>query len=298
MHRDYFIHLGPHKTGTTHFQRFLEANESQLLEMGFDLVTVRSQHAPDYLEARKRYTRFLQGWLIDEGKQARDSGSEFSGAVVELLAGLQHLTKPKVILSDENLLGPMPGHYFAGGRARESQVYPACSLVVNGFQAVLGPHLKSILLCRRDPYDLILSAYRDQLTKLERAETPLEFFRALAPQFSENVESFFQAFNKVDCRIEVIPFQQLVTDQSGTAANFLNTELIDPALPEGESNPSIGWSAVDEALRLLSGRKLEAAEKIHWRRRLLKTTRAGGTPKWIETELQEIWRSLTGQSAP
>lgn len=115
-----YLHLGPHKTGTTYFQSCLEANEARLNAAGVGLVTVRSDMSGRYNEARIRYTRILQKFLLDRPTDETPVIKELAAAIQQIVSILPEASFRKAVISDENLLGPMPGHDFTGQRGRET----------------------------------------------------------------------------------------------------------------------------------------------------------------------------------
>ncbi len=189
--RKIWLHLGPHKTGTTYIQSILEKIEPSLFDIGCKLITVRSSSSGSYKDARIRFTRVLQGYLLS-GKPLNDVVVErLTAALVEIFdtAG-----GDKVILSDENLMGPLLGHHFAGDNTATGP-YDALPLLVSAIERLVlvhGYQVERILLLRRDYSQWLQSVYKDYIRKLRLPISPMKFIERIRDDASSTYEKLFE----------------------------------------------------------------------------------------------------------
>ncbi len=287
---EFYLHLGPHKTGTTSFQKYLEDNESNLNQEGFNLITARSNLAAQYKEFRKSHTRCAQQSVM----QTPDEIEPMVNRLSEIWQDFTNLLNPsysKVIISDENLLGPMLGHYFAKMKGRETGIYQAKVIVLKGLKKAMGNNIKKILLCRRDLYSFLTSSYRDFIIKLNHPETPLEFFAAWDEDIAAEYDAFFNYVLGSEFQsgqVLIKQFREFTNDFPSILKEFTicNKKLKPPRT--SSSNKSISWSAVEYALKEIPKIRDKEEDKIELRRYLRNRFEETKQPEWIETELNEI----------
>lgn len=95
---DWRIHLGAHKTATTHFQRVLEARRPDLRQDGIHALTP-STFRPIWTEREKRYRRWRR--LITAGVPVGAAGTK------SFLREIGAPNRPggRIVLSEENIIG-------------------------------------------------------------------------------------------------------------------------------------------------------------------------------------------------
>lgn len=245
------IHLGPHKTGTTSFQSLLEYNEKELIKSNFSLVTVRSSHKNHYKEWRKKYANVVQGYLI---------GRFTSGLALKQLCELfcelinEFPENKSLVLSDENLLGPMPGHYFAGRRGRETGFYSARKIVFEAIFKAFSAYEIKIIICRRDEVDFITSSYRDFISKLKDSEDLLTFSGKLDNDFHIQFSSFYEDIQaQFESRLITYEFGAFVTKMPQTVFTLFQINVDFPEVVH--KNQSLSWGAIEAALKELDSKK-------------------------------------------
>jgi hypothetical protein len=246
--KEVYIHLGPHKTATTSVQHLLEKNEVYLAKNSFHLLTVRSGNSRDYLAWRNKYTGIIQGFLL--GKISEKVCSDGLAKLFEELISNVPIDKTKLILSDENLLGPMPGHYFAGRNGRERNFYKASDLVFSVISKAFKNKSLKVLLCKRDYKDFVLSSYRDFIAKLTDAEDLLDYFKGFGIKGNEDYNAFYSSFSDVfGSESQVISFEDLTLNLSLQVSQFINQELTENI--NKIANTSLSWRAVEVALLVI-----------------------------------------------
>lgn len=138
--RDYHIHLGVHRTATTHLQDTLELHQDALRSMGIEVPT----------RARLR-ERNLGGRALTRGlaKLLPDSLSEWRlSRILDTISG--HGTR--TVISEEKLLG------FVRDLLTDT-VYPELERRVSMLHGALGKRQATLYLSVRDPGTLLPSAY-------------------------------------------------------------------------------------------------------------------------------------------
>lgn len=113
------LFLGPHKTGTTSYQRWLR-DENKILQnksIGYIDQFVNKDIFIDYYKA-------VQKFFLDNDYKY------FEKHVAAFLSQLTKIHKKELIVFNENLLGPMIGHKFAGNNICRS-IYPSLKHILN-----------------------------------------------------------------------------------------------------------------------------------------------------------------------
>lgn len=252
-----YIHLGPHKTASTNLQTLLELNETELNANSIGLVTVRCKNSIEYHKARNIYTRALQRYLssINHVAQRNSCIDEMAVALREMVAIFADSHKA-VIISDENLLGPIVGHRFAGSYIAKD-FYGAAFAVADAIEAAFPENLSKIVLCKRERNSWLASAYRDFISKLQEPLTPRAFMNRLSINFHDQYEEFYSFLSlRFQNRISIIQFEDLIKLSSSelleTFFDALNLELnITPCFNENLNvNSSMKWGAVEKVLNM------------------------------------------------
>ena len=131
------LHLGAHKTASTHLQKALLAHRDALSSFGCCYL------GPDAL--RKRNARAALG----QGKPAN---------IVNRMLGQASQTGQRVLLSDENILGRPHPPFIADGEC----LYPHAEARVGAFLSGYGIGQVTLALSLRDPLGFLVSAHGHQ----------------------------------------------------------------------------------------------------------------------------------------
>lgn len=243
---NFIVHVGPHETGTTTFQNLLEINEHVLNAKGVSLVTVRSGISEEYKRWRVEYTQCLHSYLlgkIDKTAAIRRCSALFSDIFYRALGSMSSL-----FLSDENLIGPIPGHFFAKETGRVSGFYTCAPIVLESLCNAAGENRISFVACRRDLDGFLASAYRDFASKLRTSESLLEFYEALGQGWVKDYHDFYSLLEDKYQDSHVFGFEDFVQHPSELAEGLLGFALEYPAVKK--QNESMSWRAVELALGL------------------------------------------------
>jgi hypothetical protein len=185
------VHLGPHKTASTSLQLLLESSEDALSSNKIGLLTVRSKKSCIYKHFRNAYTRSLHQYL-DSGNSTK---ADFY-ALLEMTKALRGMLLlandgySQMIISDENLLGPQVGHYYAGTRFSGS-LYPAATIVFTSLTIAFGQSLNSVFLVKREFSSWLLSVYKDYLTKGKDPIYPIAWRARVTKELVSEFDSLF-----------------------------------------------------------------------------------------------------------
>ncbi|MDG1737253.1 MAG: hypothetical protein P8L68_01060 [Paracoccaceae bacterium] len=137
------LHLGAHKTASTHLQKTLARNEKLLLDNGVRYF------GPKYLRDPKHNFQDLFGLRPKGEPIAGRSGSE----------QITHLAKGerRVVLSEENALGPVFNDQNSG------VLYPQADLRLEKFVTAVAPFPVTLFLAVREPSRWIASLYAQRV---------------------------------------------------------------------------------------------------------------------------------------
>lgn len=139
------LHLGAHKTATTHLQQTLRAN-SELL--GKARVAVCSP-----IQLRGRDESLSRRFGI-HGRAKNDNGLTREQELGQLVGNAQRL-----VISEENLLGPS---WYPTGEKR-GPLYPYCDSRLEELIPCFGGRPLSLFFAVRNPADYLMSAYGQSL---------------------------------------------------------------------------------------------------------------------------------------
>lgn len=244
--RDELIfHLGPHKTGTTSFQSLLFDNIKQLEDNGIYVLSVRSDISIYYKAWRVEYTKVLQGYLIGKIKY-----EVAKSKLVKLLSSVIHdsnIHARTLLFSDENLLGPMPGHHFSGKKGRETGFYTAHKLVFESIKEASGDIPFRIVVCKRDFHSTIISAYKDYVSKLDTNEDFFAFIKFLGGNVIEEYSLFYKGIEKdLGESGYVVPFEDFCKSPDDIFERIIGFRP--EVLYSKKENESLSWRAIELAI--------------------------------------------------
>lgn len=137
------LHLGAHKTASTHLQKSLDKNAALLKEND-----VR-YYGPKYLRHKDHAFLDLFGLRPD----GVSTGDRNGPAQIEWLAKGAR----RVVLSDENILGPV------FDRLNPGVLYPQADIRVESFVNAIGDHPVSLFLATREPSSWVASLYSQRV---------------------------------------------------------------------------------------------------------------------------------------
>ncbi|MCT8159306.1 hypothetical protein [Pseudoruegeria sp. SHC-113] len=139
-----FLHIGAHKTATTHFQKLLDRNAERLAAASVRYV------GPSTIRPTGLSLRQILG--LETGSRP--------GAALPVLEDLAQGART-VILSEENLLGPM----FQGDTAQLFPLYPKADLRVERIVRGLSGCNLRLMLSVREPSSYLVSAYSQAMLR-------------------------------------------------------------------------------------------------------------------------------------
>jgi hypothetical protein len=169
---EWHIHLGAHKTATTHFQDLLQENSSALAEAG-TLFVPRCE-----LRSRKINTRIVRGELNRDLLCALQSGpSELRPSAAGIC---------KVLLSEENILG-------TSADLLEVPLYPRAESRLRAWANILRGEDVRLYLTIRNFADILPSAY-SQATRQGQALPAFEMYAQNTPSWVELTKRINRVF--------------------------------------------------------------------------------------------------------
>lgn len=246
MNRQVFIHAGAHRTGTSSFQMCLNENRGALSRLGFDLAYPGRDGVPGG-RLRLRLPRPRHG----EKRIA-----EFAGEVRNHLSKLSPDLDRGLILSEENIPGPMR-HFHDG------QFFPASVNRLKTLAAALDAPPPHVLFVVRPYAELFVSAFRKRAE--DNAVSP---FAELAPRFLSIDRGWPDLIADIQAhlqpiRLTVVPYAD--RGESRALLARLVPDLDVDALVEPDM--SVNQSATDAALEALQHRYRagEDLERHQWK---------------------------------
>ena len=243
--REWRVHIGAHKTATTHLQETLEAIHPVLLQRGVDAITIRT------LRPVARRFVSLRNWRVwAGGKILRE---EFRARIEPLRAG-----PDRVVLSEENFLGHL--HHVV----REKLYWQAGLRLraVVALQAEAPLHL--FLAIRR--MDAFLPAAYAELLRQRPARRPFGELKpawiAAPPRWTDLVRRIRRAAPQA--RLTIWRYEDYPAHRREILAKLCGTRIDDlPDLPRPETTMRPSAAAVGAAEALDPAMPLE-----EWRRRI------------------------------
>ena len=241
-----YIHVGPHKTGTTSIQWFLQQNRAELLKHGYFVPESGNVHGGHHPIVRQ-----LCGQEVS--RHHRWAAAKFVEALADTLC-------EAVVISSEALEGLLKKREYANAffnRIRELNLEP-----------------KLIVFPRNQP-QLINSRYVEVVKSFRRSEP----FDAFVPEEihhpSFRYSDLIALAKGVDAKLVPRPFtEQMIIE--GVVANFLQAIGLDPSRFEGTEirrNQTAGpftVSVARDVSRLIgnSGRRLTGVKARRCKRKL------------------------------
>lgn len=241
-----YIHVGPHKTGTTSIQWFLQQNRAELLKHGYFVPESGNVHGGHHPIVRQ-----LCGQEVS--RHHRWAAAKFVEALADTLC-------EAVVISSEALEGLLKKREYASAffdRIRELNLEP-----------------KLIVFPRNQP-QLINSRYVEVVKSFRRSEP----FDAFVPEEihhpSFRYSDLIALAKGVDAKLVPRPFtEQMIIE--GVVANFLQAIGLDPSRFEGTEirrNQTAGpftVSVARDVSRLIgnSGRRLTGVQARRCKRKL------------------------------
>lgn len=140
-----FVHLGAHKTASTHLARCLEAREIELLAEGVVFL------APEQLRSEPLNLRVL----LNEPESRPRRRAAARDMLRDMIA-----EQRDVILSEELILGGLAGRGFMAGDGR---IYPNAGQRLAQVLDMVGTRDATLLLAIRSPADFLTSAFGELL---------------------------------------------------------------------------------------------------------------------------------------
>ena len=157
------LHIGAHKTATTHMQKTLQVNRKLLRDAGI------VYYGPNYL--RKPYQSPRHLFAVDDRyiDKRNWTGRE---KLEEMARG-----NARVVVSEENFIGAL----HRGSRTLDIPLYPKAVGYLSQLVENIAPHKLQIFLGVRDPAQFIMSAYSQKLFS-GRPMSWQAYNRTVAPQ--------------------------------------------------------------------------------------------------------------------
>ncbi|SEA64032.1 hypothetical protein [Rubrimonas cliftonensis] len=183
--RDWRMHLGVHKTATTHVQDLLEHNRMRLLERGVDYLPMEVNRLNQLPDLRMRHWRL---WAA--GAPMR---RHIHAALAPLRAGPQ-----TVVVSEENWLGPSPD-------ALASPIYPRAWLRMRAFASLEGDGARLEVFLSLRYWETMLPSVYVQILR-ERVvpggfDTVREAVRTRPPSWAAHLKRLRRAAPAVKIRV-------------------------------------------------------------------------------------------------
>ncbi|MDK3073072.1 hypothetical protein QO034_08130 [Sedimentitalea sp. JM2-8] len=246
MKKAVFIHAGAHRTGTSSFQACLSENRGCLDALGYDLAYPGRDGVPGG-SLRLRLPRPRHG---------EKRIPEFAAGVRNRLAELSPDPSRRLILSEENLAGPM--HHLYEGR-----FFPAARKRFRTLAAALDAPPDHLVFVVRSYADLYVSAHRKRAE--DNAVAP---FCELVPHFMAMDRGWPGLLADLRDHLKPARLTVLAYEGRGESRALLQTlvpglasaDLAEPAVPMNQSATDAALDAVQS--RYHAGDKLRRRE---WR---------------------------------
>ncbi|MCP5071984.1 MAG: hypothetical protein GY947_01650 [Rhodobacteraceae bacterium] len=209
-----YVHLGAHRTGSSSFQLFLGHNRARLEQAGFQL------HYPARDGAPGGYGRKLKLPPPNTGPRAQQQLFQtYVKPLRDRMAGQRTAERPKILLSEENILGRML-HFFGGS------FYPGAEhrtkAVFNGF----GHPVENVLLVIRNYADIFTSAYT-MFAQIKQRPT----FQELSQRLVHMETGWPELIDRILASGDIGRLTVVSYEHRGDNANLLR--LLCPDVPDG-----------------------------------------------------------------
>jgi hypothetical protein len=254
--RTLILHLGAHKTATTFLQRNFAANADKITSCKFFSV-----HSPDaaFNEFRRSYSHDRNTLLLRTGATERSAVAEsLTEKLSKLFESCSHST---IILSDENLFGPTPGH------TRIPTLYPGSRGMAKAFAALKGFDKIKVRLYIRRQDSLLLSSYKDYIAKLIGGLSLVDFIakqdlsgyawnEVIAP-WTKQIDAF---------EVSVVPYELIYQGADHYFHEFIQFCGIEGTVTVSPSRVNEGLSARQCRFAALVANELRPKERKPFRR--------------------------------
>lgn len=256
------LHLGPHKTGTTSFQNLLELNEDVFNSAGIGIITVRSSTSREYKKLRNDYTRLIQGSLLKKSYDENELVTSLKG-ILEAIIDLGESEKNStVFISDENLLGPVVGHYFANRKGRETSFYSLSKIIFRAIEEIASKEIK-VVIVDRGYESIVQSSYKDFIVKLQDSESIEEFQSNINKSASMGYDSFFENAKTIfSNNLNVFKFDFFCSHMTDIIHQLTGLRIREPL--GKAANSSLKPRALEIALKVIPLLENES-ERTHFR---------------------------------
>lgn len=176
-----FVHIGPHKTGSTAIQRCFAANQAFLQRAGLHYLHSSATHDT---------AKFLAA-------EAFDKAEAHLGLLSRQISGSEAQT---ILLSQEDFCGDLPG------RSRKRAIYPKLTKNLRTIARMLLPHHVKFVFFQRDADQWLESCYHQHL----KHRTHFSTFETFRTHF-DNFQSWNQTLEKPKTTfgdsLVIVPYQ-------------------------------------------------------------------------------------------
>lgn len=235
MTKPVFLHAGAHRTGTSSFQMCLAVNRPALSAAGFDLAYPGRDDIPGAQLKLK----------LPRGQVRPHRWPEFSAGMHKHLARISPKKDRSLILSEENLPGPMR-HFYTGA------FFPHANPRLQAFSKALWGRPQHVVFVVRSYDALFRSAFR------KRAEdNPVPDFSTLLPRFRSIETGWVELIHLMVNALQPERFTVLSYDKRGSSVELLrtlvpdleSTDLVEPARLMNVSVTDAGLIALQNEYR-------------------------------------------------
>ncbi len=269
------LHLGPHKTATTHLQKGLQSASDRLLKHGVQFL------GPQNLRRKGRTIVSLFGLDVPFGPDwTRPRHKQF------------HRDAKRLILSDENFLGAL---HDGDGRVH-MPIYDEAPARVAELVRRVGPNRVSVYLCVRHPAAFLTSAYSQMVGSGH--QVTVDDFTDANPIGEIDWFPLIRGLSEIDglSGVTLWRFEDYAALQSTIVSQMVGPHADLVKLPKGASNTGLSQRAIDVILQAPAGDDLK--ELAYWARRRFPS--GTGFPKpelFTEAELALGQKNYTDQVA-
>lgn len=226
------LHVGAHKTASTHLQRSLEISRKVLKSCDVRVMNTRL------------YRRTI-GPIHKEFADGDLTGAQARGQVTPIIHGAAKGAK-RLILSDENILGQFPRTFL------EDRIYPWGRYRVATTMALLENYEVELFLAIRSPLTYLQSAYSEALLHMTFRD-----FAGFVKPCQPTELRWFRLIEEIRTRLPDTPLTLWRYEDYPRIRSQIAAKLIGRDLPDGftflDRHPRPG----------LSARALEQLEKWH-----------------------------------
>lgn len=189
------LHIGPHKTATTSLQAILLRSESSLSNNGILYLGAHSSRSEVYLQWRTRYMKTLVRLVYCILESKHHMIAPLSHDLTDQFTLLRALATPaeSVIISDENILGPMVGH--TTGQFLCKGFYPAYDIIFSSISRAFCHDYTKVCVVRRPLSSWLISVYKDMVAKILGNIEPERFLLNVPSTLQHDENLFYKSFS-------------------------------------------------------------------------------------------------------